>query len=370
LRTRVVILAVLATAPLVMTACADTGRPARLASRPTAVLSPPSMATRDAASRFLDGYVSVDGRVIRHDQGGDIVSEGQAYAMLIAQLAGRTAAFRTIWSWTRTRLGRPDGLFASHATGSGQIEDPHSATDADILIALALLSYAGPDQADLHDAGRRVAGAVLEQESVPLPDGAPLPVAGPWAKTTSAPIVNPSYLMPGVFRALARLTDDTRWSRAAGRSITLVSHLTDGGRLLPPDWAKLSGGRLVAIANPGGGAGIQYGFDAARLPLWFATACGDSARRIAAGWWRNVLGSDGRSGPQALSLRGATIKPADSQLPLLAGAAAASAAGQATAARGLRARAAALALEHPTYYGDAWVALGPALLDGSISLCH
>jgi hypothetical protein len=29
--------------------------------------------------------------------------------------------------------------------------------------------------------------------------------------------------------------------------------------------------------------------------------------------------------------------------------------------------AAALALRDPTYYGDAWAALGPALLDGSIT---
>jgi endoglucanase len=371
LRTRAVVLAVLASTPIV-TACGDTGPPAGLASRPPPVLSRPSTATSEAATRFLARYVTSDGRVIRHDQGGDIVSEGQAYGMLIADIGRRPAIFRTIWSWTRTRLGRSDGLFASHATGSGQIEDPHSATDADILIALALLSYTGPDRAELHRAGQRVATAVLEEESIRLPDGTPLPVAGPWAKTTSEPIVNPSYLMPGVFAALGGLTGDDRWNQAAGQAIALVGDLSSGGRVLPPDWAKLSGGRLVAIANPGGGAGIQYSFDAARLPIWFATACSSGARAIAAGWWRNVLGSDGRSGPQALSLNGAKINPAaaDSPLPLFAGAAAATAAGEQSAARELRVRAAALALQDPTYYGDAWVALGRALLDGSISPCN
>ena len=29
-------------------------------------------------SRFLDRYVQDDGRVVRHDQGGDTVSEGRA----------------------------------------------------------------------------------------------------------------------------------------------------------------------------------------------------------------------------------------------------------------------------------------------------
>ena len=266
--------------------------------------------------------------------------------MLIAEVAGQPERVRTIWSWTNADLGRPDGLFASHASGAGEIEDPQSATDVDILIAYALLRFAGPDQAALHRAGRRVAEAVLALESVTLPDGSLLPVAGPWARSSSPPTVDPSYLMPGVFVALARFTGDDRWNGAAGASIALIDNLTDGGRRLPPDWAQLSDGRLLAIANPGGGAGVQYGFDAARLPIWFATACSRSTHRLAAGWWSNILAPDGRSGEQALTLDGGTIDAAPSPLQILAG-----------------------AREDPTYYGDAWVALAPALLDGSISPC-
>src|SRR5438045_6380113 len=43
----------------------------------------PSPATRTARA-FLDRYVMGDGRVARIDQGGDTVSEGQAYALLLA----------------------------------------------------------------------------------------------------------------------------------------------------------------------------------------------------------------------------------------------------------------------------------------------
>jgi endoglucanase len=342
----------------IVTAC---GTDARIRS------SAPAPSTRAAADRFLARYVTSDGRVIRHDQGGDIVSEGQAYAMLIAEVAGRPALARTVWSWTAAHLGTSDGLFASHATGSGQIEDPHSATDADTLIAYALLRYTGADQSALRREGRRIADAVLAQESVTLPDGTPLPVAGPWAKATGT--VDPSYLMPGVYSALARMTGENRWQRAAGAVVGLVAGLTDGGRLLPPDWARLSGGRLVPIPDPGGGAGVQYGFDAARLPIWFATACSADARSLAASWWRNLLGSDGRAGPQALQLDGSAIDATASPLPLMAGSAAATAAGEKSAARSLSARAAALAVEDPTYYGDAWVALGPALLEGSLDPC-
>ena len=346
----------------IMTACGTTST-----ARAPAAATPPSMSTRAAAERFLARYVTGDGRVIRHDQGGDIVSEGQAYGMLIAEVAQQPALVHTIWSWTSAHLANSDGLIASHATGSGQIEDPHSATDADILTAYALLRYAGTDQAALHAEGRRIAEAVLSQESVTLPDGAPLPVAGPWAKTTET--VDPSYLMPSVFAGLAGLTGDARWQQAATAAVALVGSLTNGGRLLPPDWARLSGDRLVPIPNPGGGAGVQYGFDAARLPIWFATACTVQARSLAAAWWRNLLGTDGRSGPQALSLNGASINAAPSPLPIMAGSAAAAAAGDDSAARELRTRATTLAREDPTYYGDAWVALGPALLEGSIDPC-
>ncbi|MGH2857326.1 MAG: glycosyl hydrolase family 8, partial [Solirubrobacteraceae bacterium] len=126
---------------------------------------------RGAAARFLTRYVTADGRVIRHDQGGDIVSEGQAYGMLIAQLAHRPAVARTIWSWTRAHLQRHDGLLSWHADGAGKVLDPQPATDGDILIAYALLRYDGPEQAALHTAGRRVARAVLAREAVTLPGG-------------------------------------------------------------------------------------------------------------------------------------------------------------------------------------------------------
>jgi endoglucanase len=289
--------------------------------------------------------------------------------MLIAELAHKPGLVRTIWSWTNTHLGRPDGLLASHASGTGQIEDPHSASDADVLIAYALLRYGGTGEAVLHRAGRRIAEAVLANESVTLSDGSPLVVAGPWAKSKSPPIVDPSYLMPGVFQALARFTGDDRWERAASAAVPLIRDLTDGGRRLPPDWAQLSGDGLAAIANPGGGAGVQYSLDAARIPIWFATACNATARELAASWWRSLLASGDRSAPQAVSLSGTTINPAPSPLTLLAGAAAARAAGNAGAARHLRAQAETLALRTPTYYGDAWAALGPALLEHSISPC-
>jgi endo-1,4-beta-D-glucanase Y len=69
-------------------------------------------AARQAGHDFLDHYVEGDGRVVRRDEGNDVVSEGQAYGMLIAVALGDAARFRAIWDWTKSHLRRPDGLLS------------------------------------------------------------------------------------------------------------------------------------------------------------------------------------------------------------------------------------------------------------------
>jgi endoglucanase len=327
--------------------------------------SPPSGSGPGEA--FLARYVIGDGRVLRHDQGNDIVSEGQAYGMLVAEVRNRADTVRTIWGWTSAHLRRPDGLLISHADGSGKVIDAQSAADADTLTAYALLRYRGPDEDALHDAGQKLSTAVLDGESATA-SGAPVLLAGPWAKQQQ--IVNPSYWMPAIFSALGRFTGDGRWRQAAAAAVPLLAQLTDNGRLLPPDWARLSGERLVAIPDPGGGAPLQYGLDAARLPMWLGTGCTTAERQLAARWWSTTLSRGNTAADIALSPSGDAINQETNPLSLLAGAAAARAAGDNAAARTLRARAAQQAHETPTYYGDAWLALGGALLDRTLDPCQ
>jgi endoglucanase len=322
-----------------------------------------------AADAFLARYVTDDGRVLRHDQGDDIVSEGQAYGMLIAEIANRPDTVRRIWSWTDAHLRGSDGLLMSHMSGAGVVQDPHSAADADTLAAYALLRYTGRDEGNLHDAGHHLAAAVLAGESTSV-GGSPVLVAGPWANEMSPPVVNPSYWMPGVFAALARLTGDERWRQTASTAVRLLADLTHNGRLLPPDWANIGAERLSAIPAPDGSAPIRYGLDAARLPIWFSTACTDNARRLAARWWTNVLSTDNRAADLALSPAGAHLNEQTNPLPLLAGAAAANAAGDTAATRALHRRAVAQSHQTPTYYGDAWLALAGALLDQTLDPCR
>lgn len=345
---------------------------------PTSALSaPPSSApsapsTGTSATKmvsehsFLTGYVTPDGRVIRRDQGNDIVSEGQAYGMLIAEIAGEQSLAHAIWTWTSKHLTGKHGLIASRATGSGQVQDSNSAADADVLLAYALLRYRGADEAGLHADGRRLAGAILAAETTTVA-GKTVLLAGPWAK--SPPRVDPSYWMPDVYLALARYTGDGRWKQASESALTLLEQVTSNGHKLPPDWAQISGGGLNPIPSPSGGAPVQYGLDAARLPIWLGTGCSDRARGLAGKWWQ-LLSRDDTASYLAVSLTGQPINESGHPLPLLAGAAAAAAAGDRFASESLRVRANDLAGAHPTYYGSAWLALGGALLDGYLSPCH
>jgi endo-1,4-beta-D-glucanase Y len=358
-------------AALLLSAAVSVATGALVSTSPSGALAHPRLVKQSAsaAKHFLSTYVTSDGRVLRLDQGGDIVSEGQAYGMLIAEIAGEPNRARTVWGWTERHLHLNDGLFAWLATGKGTVESRQSATDADVLLAFALLRYKGQGATSLHRAGKVVARAVLAYESVDLANGSPVLVAGPWAKSSSPPVVDPSYLMPEVFHDLSLMTGDSRWDAAAAVAVSLVKVLTHDGRALPPDWAALKDSSLTATAAPSGSVGIQYGLDAQRLSLWFASACQTSEHDIAANWWRYALSKPNASGALALSLGGRVLNHETNPLPLLASAAAASAASDEGAARTLRARASALATTTPTYYGDAWLALSQALQERRLTTC-
>ncbi|MGE5286106.1 MAG: glycosyl hydrolase family 8 [Micromonosporaceae bacterium] len=318
---------------------------------------------------FLSAYVRPDGRVLRPDQGGDTVSEGQAYGMLLAEVARDNGAFNRIWGWTRAHLERGDGLFAYHADAAGHVVDPQPASDADVLIAWALLRYHGANAAALHGDGRRVANAVLAHEVTPGPGGEPVLAAGPWATGRPATL-NPSYWSLAALQGLATLTGDTRWQRLAGAAVSLTQQFTQGGRLLPPDWAELTAaGQLRPEPAPNGAVPqAQYGLDAQRTVVWFAIACNQQARALSARWWPKL-----KENPQAqaiaLNLDGGVLNGSPSVLPLVAAASAAHAADDRAASESLLHRAGQQQRTDPTYYGGAWAALGPALLSGG-ALAH
>jgi endo-1,4-beta-D-glucanase Y len=358
LRRAACLAAVLACAvPAVLTAGCGTAQP-----------RPPPGASRQAADRFLAAYAGPDGRVDRKDQGGDTVSEGQAYGLLLAEATGNHRAFGRIWGWTRDHLQRADGLFAWHADAAGNVIGQQPASDADLLIAWALLRYQGPGAAAYHPAGRRVASAILAHEVTTGPRGVPVLAAGPWATGRPASL-NPSYWSLTALQSMARLTGDQVWRRLATGAVTLTAELTRNGRLLPPDWAELTAaGDLRPEPAPNGSQPqTQYGLDAQRTVAWFAVSCSPQATSLAARWWPLLRPGD-RARAQALRPDGTVLDSTPAALPLVASAAAARAANDGAATRQLLAQALAQQRAHPTYYGGAWDALGTVLLGSSTSL--
>jgi hypothetical protein len=284
-----------------------------------------------AARAFLDRYVDRDGRVVRRDQGGDTVSEGQAYAMLAAVALGDRARFARVWGWTRTHLRRDDGLLSWHWAG-GKVADPQSSSDADLDAAHAL-RLAGAKFGDpaLTRTSRTMADAMRGAE---IRDG--VVMAGPWAAPRG--IVNPSYFDP---RGLESLHMDD----VAGATRAVVTALVGDGRTPPTDWATI--GPPPAAAGPPNGSGPPaYGYDAARVPIRVAASCDAADRRLAA---------------SMTGLAGAA--PARNPVFTVARAAQAHAAGDRRAADALLDDATRQDQATPSYYGAAWVALGRLLLD-------
>jgi endoglucanase len=301
-------------------------------------------AARAAAERFLDEYVAGDGRVVRRDQGGDTVSEGQAYAMLLAAAIGDERRFDLAWTWARDHLRRPDGLLAWH-WDDGQVVDGEPAADADLDAARALMLAARRfERPELADEGRRLGDVIRANMAV-----GDLLVAGPWARDEA--VVNPSYLSPRAFDVLG-------WSRAAVSARRFVRALPE----LPPDWARLKGETVTPTGPPGSDEPPAYGYDAARVPLRLAESCASEDRSLAARAWPRLRDRDPL--PSVLALDGAPRNSDDSHPVALAGAAgAAHAAGDAAAADDLLDRATQLDEARPSYYGAAWTALARVMLD-------
>ena len=297
-------------------------------------------ASRPSADRFLEEFVAGDGRVVRRDQGGDTVSEGQAYAMLVAAAVGDEQRFDRIWSWTRTELQRPDGLLSWHWRG-GRVADEQPAADADLDAADALLRAAGRfERPEYARQARRISRAIAEHETV---EG--LLVAGPWA--TRERVVNPGYIAPGALRTLG-------YGQVADTGLAAIERLLADQRL-PPDWARRGQTyhSLIPAPAPGTGAEARYGYDAARLPLRLAATCDRRSRAIATQLW-TVLEDQPGVLPRALD---GTPHGDKSSVGLAAAAGAARAAGDEQAARRLLDEADELEDERPTYFGSALVAL-------------
>ena len=321
-----------------------------------------ALTAQEAGEAFLSGYVESDGRVTRHDEGGDTVSEGQAYAMLVAAALNDQQHFTTVWAWTKRNLAREDGLLAWRWK-DGQVVDNASASDADVDAARALVIAAaafGDDQ--LKADGVRLGTAVLDKETVMTKVGR-VQVAGSWANHPPY-AYNPSYTSPAANALLGGATDDQRWAELDLGTRAVTTALLNSADL-PPDWAQVHpDGRIDAMPGAPGRAdeGVRYGYDATRMPIRFAESCHPADVALAA---RLTPALDRSVGdPAVRDLDGTPLLNEESVVAAAAKAAALAAAGQTARADSQLLSADHLQQVKPTYYGAAWNALARLILSG------
>jgi endoglucanase len=123
-------------------------------------------------------------------------------------------------------------------------------------------------------------------------------------------------------------------------------------------------GTVDPMPATGGDDRVLYGYDAMRLPLRYAEACAAQDRSLA-GSIAPTLRRQTQLAAQ-LDLGGTAVTGDTNALAYVARAAAEQASGQSAAAATDLRRADRTAATTPTYYGDAWAALGATMLTSDV----
>ena len=227
---------------------------------------------RDQWMEFQSRYVSPGGRVIDTANGNTSHSEGQGWALLLAESYNDRPTFDRILGWTRRELKRPrDSLHAWcwRPDQAVPVEDTNNAADGDIFIIWALARAANRWQRpelrelalqmtqDLHErCVVEVAGRVLL-----------LPAVMGFDKPDFV-VVNPSYYIFPALTVLAELMPEGRWTQVKADGLRLLRDARFGRWGLPADWVQVS--RQNGRPRPATGWPPRFSYDAVRVPLYLA----------------------------------------------------------------------------------------------------
>jgi endo-1,4-beta-D-glucanase Y len=217
-------------------------------------------------SDYRHAYIRDDGRVVDVGQQGISHSEGQGYAMILAEAANDRATYDQVWSWTRVHLQvRDDALLAwKWDPETGSVVDANNATDADLLVAWALLRAARRWDVPAYRAeATRMARDIRSRLVVQATVG---PVLLPGASGfihDGVITINPSYWIFPALTELDRLEPDGPWGEIRASGLAVLDIAQFGAQGLPADWVAMSDPPTPSPLFP-----HRFGFEAIRIPLY------------------------------------------------------------------------------------------------------
>jgi endoglucanase len=250
----------------------------------------------EAWQQYKDRFLSSEGRVIDSGNGSGSVShsEGQGWGMILAVTFNDRETFDHLWRWTRATLTRNDTLLFSwryNPADTPPVSDPNNATDGDLFIAWALALAAERWQ----DRNYGVASVAIRNEIanklVREVSGYTVLLPGAYGFVGDDFVdLNLSYWFMPALRDFATMDPAGPWQQLVDGGRRLLEDARFGPLRLPVDWIRLYDN---GIAEPAPVFPPRFGFDAVRIPLYFAWAgfSTDPALQGIAEFWRTGAGS-------------------------------------------------------------------------------
>jgi endoglucanase len=224
-------------------------------------------APTDAAwHHFKTRFISGDGRVLDVKQGAISHSEGQGYAMLLAEHFRDRPLFDRLWTWTRSNLQvRHDALLAwrwgQRENGEWLVADYNNATDGDLLVAYALYKASERwGEARYAVEARRIVQDIRRHLAVHLDDHVLILPAYTGFAGPAGFSFNPSYFIAAAYRKFATFDDAVFWRRAEEGGRYLLQRACSNHSFLPADWLGV-GDRTPSTGEQ---RGRRFGYEAIR----------------------------------------------------------------------------------------------------------
>ena len=245
---------------------------AAVAALPTALRADTGWALWE---RFAPRMVNRDGRVVDYSAGDKTTSEGQAYGLFFALVAGDRERFERILEWTQVNLSGgdlgerlPAWLYSSSGGGVAAIADSNPASDADLWLAYTLMQAGKLWQLPRYSSlGLRLAARIASEEVADLPGLGAMLLPGPRGFTPApgSARLNASYLPLPLFYGLSETHPEGPWLRVAENVPRVVRGSSPAGFAL--DWILYRDGAGF-LAESAKGTAAMSSYDAIRVYLW------------------------------------------------------------------------------------------------------